>query len=89
MRCYTKLNLSYHNKSWGFQIMTNKPSSNVNQNHKEAMRKKTPYHSPILQTYGTVGQLTAGGGGTETDGNNMPHTMSDRRAKENIACLTG
>ena len=45
--------------------------------------KKRPYKSPALLIYGLVSKLTAGGGGTQTDGI-MTTQMSDRMLKENI-----
>jgi hypothetical protein len=34
---------------------------------------KAPYQTPALRVYGAVSQLTAGGGGSMTDGANTMH----------------
>lgn len=34
---------------------------------------KAPYQAPVLRVFGAVSQLTAGGGGTMTDGVNSMH----------------
>ena len=47
-------------------------------------KKKRHYSSPRVLFFGSAANLTKGGGGSITDGGGMPHTMSDRRAKENI-----
>jgi len=49
--------------------------------------KKATYRCPVLRVYGSVNKLTTGSAGSITDGNGMPHTMSDRSTKQNIVCI--
>jgi len=47
--------------------------------------KKTPYSSPVLRVYGSVGDLTQGSGTSVPDhGGKAPPLNSERRVKENI-----
>lgn len=50
----------------------------------EAPSTKLPYASPELKEFGSVQQLTLGGGATQADGNGLKTVQSDRRVKDDI-----
>jgi len=49
-----------------------------------ARTTKLPYAAPQLKEFGSVQQLTLGGGATQADGNSNKTVQSDRRLKDNI-----
>ena len=53
------------------------------ENGKATNGKKMPYTPPVLHTYGSVGMVTQGSGGTSPDVSSS--TSSDRSLKENLA----
>jgi hypothetical protein len=52
--------------------------------HDQDAPQRRKYSEPKLKLYGSVRELTAGGGGSGGDGTVMDMTTSDRALKENI-----
>jgi hypothetical protein len=68
--------------------MSGKDNSRDLPENREVLPLKRKYSRPRLVLFGSASELTAGGGGTKTDGGgSMPHTPSDRRLKENIVSI--